>query len=75
MKNFFYNKDNICKDMQNAGFKKAIEALKSLETFEHCQVDPILCTILESLNCYNCTPCTCLKKRIKKYVVSITKTI
>jgi len=66
MNKFFYNKNSTCKDMQNAGFEKAIEILKSLETFSHCEVDPILCSILESLTCYNCTPCNCLKKRIKK---------
>lgn len=62
---FKKNIDKICKDMQIAGIKEALNNLKQLEEFSRAEMVPILKTLQNILYCYNCIPNKCLNRRIK----------
>lgn len=60
------NKDTVSKAMQNAGLKEVLKNLKEMEDFSRSNTHPIVLTIECIISAYNCIPCKCLAKRVKK---------
>ena len=60
------NKDTVSKAMQNAGLKEVLKNLKEIEDFSRSTIHPIILAIECIISAYNCIPCKCLTKRVKK---------